>query len=685
MSIATRIEAIEQHLTDDYSVLTLAGADLTNVDKNIVNLKPTWQERLLYFMNNGTDVVWNNWNKVTGTGTDVTLNNTLYAPMKIGLSGNTYQYSTSGKNLVNIYGSYVKREAATYQNIIASDETLSYSVNSGVAGYLGFVIPVTVGTNYTLSYSSVTSGIHLIELDSAITEVGTNYGTSRSSGYSFTASKPYVGIWLLANNSSSYSGSVSNLMLRLSSTSDTYEPYTGGIPSPNPDYPQDIHVVSGDNSVKIEGKNLWNKDNPNALHGYYDGYGRFTSAEEYRTISFECVQNDKFVKSGTGWGGIVTFWNNDTFVSYVNSTSCTIPSGVNNVRFACQYSSTNAQLEKGTTTATSYEPYTGASYPINLPEGMELCKIGDYQDKIDKSSGKNLVDMGEYLSYAYSYQKQEENIYTFTTGGNFYTQGLAVNIDKECTISYKIKNGTGTNFRLRFKYEDGTTGEVATGSGTGTSEVDVSYTIPQNNIDTRGKVVELVGNWSNAGSFTMTNLMINYGSTALPYEPYGTSWYLKKEIGKITLTGASGETWNVAGTVTSGVYRLFCNDILNLVAKPASASDLPNVLCNRYEQKTSNQTYLKNEGISIATNGRLEIYDSDYTTNDVSLYKTYISTNNLIVYYPLATPTYEPITDTTLLSQLEAAKTSYEGQTNLSQVNDDLPFILDLTALEKLS
>ena len=99
MSIATRLEAIEQHLTDDYSVLTLAGADLTNVDKNIVNLKPTWKERLLYFMNNGTDTVWNNWDKVNGTGTSITLNNTEYAPMKIEYGGNTSQDSTTGKNL----------------------------------------------------------------------------------------------------------------------------------------------------------------------------------------------------------------------------------------------------------------------------------------------------------------------------------------------------------------------------------------------------------------------------------------------------------------------------------------------------------------------------------------------------------------------------------------------------------
>ena len=102
MSIASRIEAIEQHLTDDYDVLELAGADLTNVDKNIFNLKQSWEERLLYFLANGTDVIWNNWlPKVNGTGETITLNNTIQAKMKIKLKGNTEQATRSGKNLFN--------------------------------------------------------------------------------------------------------------------------------------------------------------------------------------------------------------------------------------------------------------------------------------------------------------------------------------------------------------------------------------------------------------------------------------------------------------------------------------------------------------------------------------------------------------------------------------------------------
>ena len=37
---------------------------------------------------------------------------------------------------------------------------------------------------------------------------------------------------------------------------------------------------------------------------------------------------------------------------------------------------------------TTYEAYNGITYPINLPSGMELCKIGTYQDYFYKENDK---------------------------------------------------------------------------------------------------------------------------------------------------------------------------------------------------------------------------------------------------------------------------------------------------------
>ena len=46
--------------------------------------------------------------------------------------------------------------------------------------------------------------------------------------------------------------------LEKNSTITSYEPYTGGIASPNPDYPQDIQVVTGENTISIINRNFLN-------------------------------------------------------------------------------------------------------------------------------------------------------------------------------------------------------------------------------------------------------------------------------------------------------------------------------------------------------------------------------------------------------------------------------------------
>ena len=86
---------------------------------------------------------------------------------------------------------------------------------------------------------------------------------------------------------------------------------------------------------------------------------------------------------------------------------------------------------------------------------------------------------------------------------------------------------------------------------------------------------------------------------------------------------------------------------------------------------------------NTVNNPNLYIKDSTYT--DSTTFKTWLSTHNTSVYYVLETPTTTEITDTTLINQLEElyiAK-SKENQTNISQINNDLGFIISASALKK--
>ena len=266
MSIATRLEAIEQHITDDYSVLTLAGADLTNVNKNIVNLKPTWKERLLYFMNNGTDTVWNNWDKVNGSGTSITLNNTEYAPMKLEYLGNTSQDSTTGVNLLAYPYKDTTASPKDNNGVIWTDlgdgRIKANGTPTAISTFDFYTqtSPLTVKPSTTYTLGIISTNINLrfsfSEYDSNNTLIASHDNVSiKTFTTSATTTKLVGGIKRYVNNTSINNVIVEPMLVEGTYTSSNfpaYEKYTGGIPSPNPSYPQDVHVVSGDNTITIK-------------------------------------------------------------------------------------------------------------------------------------------------------------------------------------------------------------------------------------------------------------------------------------------------------------------------------------------------------------------------------------------------------------------------------------------------
>lgn len=65
-----------------------------------------------------------------------------------------------------------------------------------------------------------------------------------------------VMVWLNIEASATVNGTI-KIMLEKGSEAHAYEPYTGGVPSPNPDYPQEIKSVVNP-TMKVCGKNLLN-------------------------------------------------------------------------------------------------------------------------------------------------------------------------------------------------------------------------------------------------------------------------------------------------------------------------------------------------------------------------------------------------------------------------------------------
>lgn len=136
---------------------------------------------------------------------------------------------------------------------------------------------------------------------------------------------------------------------------------------PNDYYPYSpsCFVTSFDERMPCKTKNLFDI-NANSEKGYYDEQGNFYPTDRFLCFTIDVISNSTYCISTSKLGavkGIVSFWNNNIFVSAVNygeptAFAYTVPSGANKLKFVIEANQkySNIQLEKGTT-ATDYVPY----------------------------------------------------------------------------------------------------------------------------------------------------------------------------------------------------------------------------------------------------------------------------------------------------------------------------------------
>lgn len=158
------------------------------------------------------------------------------------------------------------------------------------------------------------------------------------------------------------------------------------------------------------------------------------------------------------------------------------------------------------------------NYISAMPSTETPSKINNTESINIKIQNESLFDIKELVKMSDNYS-EVENGYIFSSKHDMYSDGviLATPITLPASLSYTVKNGTGTNFKFIFVYDDGSaTSFTKYLSGT---EADVTKNIVINNITKSGasKIVKICIDYSNAGTFTITNFMINEGTTAKPY------------------------------------------------------------------------------------------------------------------------------------------------------------------------
>ena len=187
-----------------------------------------------------------------------------------------------------------------------------------------------------------------------------------------------------------------------------------------------------------------------------------------------------------------------------------------------------------------------------------------------------------------------------------------------------------------------------------------------------------------ASTVTINELQLELGLTVSEYEPYGKVWYKKNSIGKVLLDGGTTNKFTqIFSTSTTGINRYRTN---SMGIKLQTSGELGNIFCNKLVPKTIGNTWNLQEGVSVSDAiDMFLIYIDAIKTMTLEQANTWLASNNLLIYYVLANPTYTIITEQALIDQLEAIKYSMEGTTIITQTNEDKPFELNVEALTNIS
>lgn len=151
----------------------------------------------------------------------------------------------------------------------------------------------------------------------------------------------------------------------------------------------------------------------------------------------------------------------------------------------------------------------------------------------------------------------------------------------------------------------------------------------------------------------------------------------KRRFAEVVFDGSDDEGWGTMNTNDNATKRVATR---SLFAMPSvSNNSIPNILCTHYKAVTPANTHSRVKGITISGkpsdggNTYLYVYDENFNTSDISLWKAHLAANPMTVVYELAEPTTEalPTADQIALNGLK----SFDGVTYVETDSEVKPTI----------
>lgn len=306
------------------------------------------------------------------------------------------------------------------------------------------------------------------------------------------------------------------------------------------------------------------------------------------------------------------------------------------------------QVEKGST-AHDYEPYTGGKPSPNPEHPQEIKAVNKLSGVM---CGKNLFNYNTYI-------KNNKQLKIIIKGG----KTLFRNDSISSGLNYKIydinNNILGTFISLNF------TATNPLKLPTNASYIEIKSDNPFRNL--------YIGYSSNTTYEPYIGSILNYTLQNPLYKIGDVYDYIDfnrgkiiRNVGVVTFDGSDDELWNkYSNNVSMDGYSV------NI----SNAIDTTPCICNKLLTTDTISATLE-EAIKVLNNAMYVVLNKIRGLNTTELFKSWLQSNPITVYYQLAIPTEEDI-PTELLTQLKQLQT-YSGETNISFEASDVYPTIDL-------
>lgn len=172
--------------------------------------------------------------------------------MDMMLHGKSEQKQYSGKNLLELSDNQVQSENLKIQ---INQGIITFSGTANTEAFVREIDSFTVPSDGTYTISTNSNSNKDSPRILFLINDNPQYGSAFNGAIKELNAGDVVRLYIRISSVDSYDGVTIKPMIEKGSKVTSYEPYTGGIPSPSPDYPQEIKSVVNP-TVKVCGKNL---------------------------------------------------------------------------------------------------------------------------------------------------------------------------------------------------------------------------------------------------------------------------------------------------------------------------------------------------------------------------------------------------------------------------------------------